>query len=286
MSILEEIGAHKAREVAAREAARPLSELIAACGHAPAVRRFAAALRPNPSPDASGPTRNPQPATRNPQPRNSGMQLIAEVKRKSPTRGDLRPDADAPALASSYVQAGAAAVSVLTDEHFFRGADEDLVAIRERIAAPVLRKDFTISTYQIYEARALGADAILLIMSMLSDDLINTFLDAADCLGMDALVEAHTEDEARRAVDLRAQLIGINNRDLATFQVDLGTTERLRPLIPDRTIVVSESGVLARADVERAAAAGADAVLVGEALVTAPDPATKVAELLGLRVGD
>jgi len=213
------------------------------------------------------------------------VKLIAEVKRRSPTRGDLRPDADAPALAAAYVDGRAAAVSVLTDEHFFHGADTDLVAVRRRVAAPALRKDFTISSYQIYEARALGADAILLIVSMLTDDLINTFLDTADCLGMDALVEAHTEEEVRRAVAIRAPIIGINNRDLATFEVDLATTERLRPLIPDRTTVVSESGVMNRADVERAGGAGASAVLVGEALVTASDPAAKVAELLGLAVG-
>jgi indole-3-glycerol phosphate synthase len=275
MSILDDIRAHKEQEVAAREAARPLATLIAACGDARPVRRLSKALRP----DVGADVRHSESETPNP----PAVKLIAEVKRRSPTRGDLRPDADAPALATSYVAAGAAAVSVLTDEHFFHGTDDDLVEVRGRISAPVLRKDFTISSYQIYEARALGADAILLIVSMLSDDLINTFLDTADCLGMDALVEAHTEDEVRRAVALRAPIIGINNRDLATFEVDLGTTERLRPLIPERTIVVSESGILGRADVERAAAAGATAVLVGEALVTAVDPAAKVAELLGLR---
>ena len=174
----------------------------------------------------------------------------------------------------------------MTDEHFFHGSDRDLVEVRGRVPAPVLRKDFTISSYQIYEARALGADAILLIVSMLSDELINTFLDVADCLGMDALVETHTEDEARRAVALRAPIVGINNRDLGTFEVDLATTERLRPLIPEGTIVVSESGVLERSDVERATAAGASAVLVGEALVTAADPGAKVRELLGLGTVD
>jgi indole-3-glycerol phosphate synthase len=268
VTILDEIRAHKELEVAAREAARPISELMAACGAAPPVRRLSQVLRPI-GKAASG-TRNPRFA-----------RLIAEVKRRSPTRGDLRPDADAPALAASYAEAGAAAISVVTDERFFHGADDDLVAVRNRVAAPVLRKDFTISSYQIYEARTLGADAILLIVSLLTDDLINTFLDTADCLGMDALVETHTEDEVRRAVDLRAPIIGINNRDLATFTVDLATTQRLRRLIPERTTVVSESGILSRLDVERVCAAGADAVLVGEALVTATDPAAKVRELLG-----
>jgi len=275
VSILDEIRARKEQEVAAREVARPLPALIAACNDAPPVRRLSAALRVDPRPPDS-----------ELETRDSGLvRLIAEVKRRSPARGDLRPDADAPALAACYAEAGAAAVSVLTDEHFFHGADTDLVSVRERLATPVLRKDFTISSYQIYEARALGADAILLIVSMLTDELINVFLDTADCLGMDALVETHTEDEVRRAVAIGAPIIGINNRDLGTFEVDLKTTERLRPLIPDRTAVVSESGILSRADVERAAAAGAQAVLVGEALVTAENPAAKVRELLGLGAG-
>jgi indole-3-glycerol phosphate synthase len=209
------------------------------------------------------------------------VSLIAEVKRRSPAKGELRPDADAPSLAGDYVDAGAAAVSILPDERFFAGSDTDLSGARERVAAPLLRKDFTISSYQIYEARALGADAVLLIAALLSDELINVFLDTADCLGMDAIVEAHTEDEVRRVVAIRAPIVGINNRDLATFSVDLGTTERLRPLIPQETLVVSESGIASRADVERVAAAGADAVLVGEALVTALDPADRIRELLG-----
>jgi indole-3-glycerol phosphate synthase len=257
MTVLDDIRAHKEQELAAREAARPLSALIGACGGAPSVRRLRDALR------------------------EPGVRLIAEVKRRSPAKGELRLDADAPALASTYFDAGAAAVSVLTDERFFSGSDADLVAIRARTQGPLLRKDFTISSYQIYEARALGADAVLLIVSLLSDELLNTFLDTAGCLGMDAIVEVHTEEEVRRAVAVHAPIIGINNRDLATFTVDLGTTEQLRPLIPDSTLVVSESGIRSRADVERALAAGAQAVLVGEALVTAPDPAAKVRELLG-----
>lgn len=258
MAILDDIRAHKEREVASREATRPLNELIRACGHAPPVRRLGEALaRP-------------------------GAQLIAEVKRRSPVKGDLRVDADAASLAETYVSSGAAAVSVLTDERFFSGSDGDLAAVRARVRAPVLRKDFAIGSYQIYEGRALGADAVLLIVSMLSDDLLNILLDTADCLGMDAIVEAHTDREVQRAVALRAPIIGINNRDLATFEVDLATTERLRPLIPSRTVVVSESGIASRADVQRAVAAGADAVLVGEALVTAPDPGAKIRELLGL----
>ncbi len=260
MSILDEIRVHKEQEVTARQAHRPLSEIIAACNDAPPVRRLKDAL----AGDATGTIR-----------------LIAEVKRRSPTRGDLRPNADAPALAATYCAAGAAAVSVLTDEHFFSGADADLTAVRARIPAPILRKDFTITSYQIYEARSIGADAILLIVSMLTDELLETFLDTADCLGMDALVEVHSEEEARRAATVRAQIIGINNRDLTTFTVDLGTTERIRPLLPAGSTIVAESGILTRADVERVQAAGATAALVGEALVTAEDPAAKVRELLG-----
>ncbi|MEA2639934.1 MAG: indole-3-glycerol phosphate synthase [Chloroflexota bacterium] len=257
MTILDEIKAHKVQEVAAREAARPLPELFRAVGEAPAVVRMRDALR--------------QP----------GTQLIAEVKRRSPAKGSLRLDADAPALAATYFDAGAAAVSVLTDEKFFSGADRDLEEVRTRTRGPLLRKDFTISNYQVYEARSLGADAVLIIMSMLSDDAVAAFLDTVDRLGMDAILEVHNADEVRRAVATRAPIIGINNRDLSNFTVDLGTTERLVPLIPDSTVVISESGISTRADVERVTAAGAKAVLVGEALVTSGDPAAKVRELLG-----
>ena len=257
MSILDDIRAHKEQEIAVREAARPLAELISLCGEGAESHRLLQSLR--------------QPGTR----------LIAEVKRKSPAKGDLKLDADAPALASTYLSAGAAAVSVLTDERFFSGSDADLQAVRARVQGPILRKDFTIRDYQVYEARVLGADAVLLIVSMLTDEQLNTYLDTADCLGLDAIVECHTAEEVRRAVDLRAPIIGINNRDLATFTVDLNTTERLRPLVPDDRVVVSESGIFTRADVERVEAAGARAVLVGEALVTAPDPATRVRELVG-----
>jgi indole-3-glycerol phosphate synthase len=260
MSILDDIRAHKEQEVAARQAQRPLPLIIAACNDAPPVRRLKDALAPDPA---------------------STIRLIAEVKRRSPTRGDLRLGADAPSLAATYCAAGAAAVSVLTDEHFFSGSDADLTAVRAQVLAPVLRKDFTITSYQIYEARSIGADAILLIASMLTDELLETFLDTADCLGMDALVEVHSEEEARRAAKLHAPIIGINNRDLTTFTVDLGTTERIRPLLPAGATVVAESGILTRADVERVQAAGATAALVGEALVTAEDPAAKVRELLG-----
>jgi indole-3-glycerol phosphate synthase len=260
MSILDEIRAHKEQEVAARQTQRPLPDVVAACNDAPPVRRLKDALAAS---------------------HHDPIRLIAEVKRRSPAKGDLRPDADAPSLAATYAEAGAAAVSVLTDERYFSGADADLVAVRARVPIPILRKDFTITTYQIYEARALGADAILLIASMLSDDLIETFLDTAGRLGLDALVEVHSEQEARRAARLGAPIIGINNRDLTDFSVDLGTTERIRPLLPAHTTIVAESGILTRQDVLRVQAGGAHAVLVGEALVTAPDSAANLRELLG-----
>ncbi|MSQ23711.1 MAG: indole-3-glycerol phosphate synthase TrpC [Chloroflexi bacterium] len=261
MTILDEIRAHKEQEVADREARHPLSELIGACGSAAKGQPFAKTLAAAAAAD--------------------GIALIAEVKRSSPSAGALRPDADATALGSSYVEAGASAVSVLTDERFFSGRDSDLRELRTRVTAPLLRKDFTISSYQIYEARTLGADAVLLIVSMLSDEQISACLDTADSLGLDAIVEVHSEEETRRAVALHVPIIGINNRNLATFQVDLATTEQLRPLIPDGTLVIGESGISTRADVQRLQAAGVHAVLVGSALVTAIDPAAKVRELLG-----
>ena len=261
MTILDDIRAHKKHEVAARQAERPIEELIGACEVAPRGSGFGDALRAAAAVD--------------------GIALIAEVKRRSPAAGELRPDADAVTLGTSYVKAGAAAVSVLTDEKFFSGADADLTALRGHVQAPLLRKDFTISRYQIYEARTLGADAVLLILSMLSDEEMTTFLDTADCLGLDTVVEAHSEEEVERALALRVPIIGINNRDLATFKTDLANTERLRPLIPPDVLVIGESGISTRADVQRMLAVGAQAVLVGEALVRASDPAAKVHELLG-----
>ncbi len=261
MTILDEIRAHKEREVATREAARPLGDLMGLCNAAPRGASFAQSLR--------------EAAARD------GIGLIAEVKRSSPSAGALRADADAVALGTAYVAAGATAVSVLTDEKFFSGHDDDLRMLRSYVTAPLLRKDFTVSVYQIYEARSLGADAVLLIVSMLTDEELNIFWDTADGLGLDAIVEVHSEEEAQRAAALHLPVIGINNRDLSNFTVDLGTVERLRPLLPDRTLVIGESGISTRGDVERMQRAGVQAVLVGQTLVTADDPSAKVRELLG-----
>ncbi len=218
--------------------------------------------------------------------------LIAELKRASPSKGVLAPHLDLLEVADLYTQNGASAISVLTDEKFFQGKLETLREIRARsltpdnshLALPLLRKDFTIDASQIYEARANGADAILLIAAALPDDA--HFADLHACalsLGLTALVEVHNEAETERALRIPSiRLIGINNRNLATFEVSLTTTERLRPLIPADIAVVAESGIFTSADAARLQKAGIDAILVGESIVTAPDIAAKVRELSGL----
>ncbi|MBX5489844.1 MAG: indole-3-glycerol phosphate synthase TrpC [Chloroflexi bacterium] len=257
---LTRIAAHKRAEVAAREAARPLPLVQAAAAAAAPPRAFHAALD-------------------GPPPR-----LIAEVKRASPARGALNLTLEPAALACTYAAAGAHALSVLTDEQFFHGSDADLVAARTAVALPVLRKDFVLTAYQVWEARALGADAVLLIVALLPERELGALQALAHDLGMAALVEVHTPEEAAVAAAVGARLIGINNRDLTTFQVDLGTTERIAPLLPPEATVISESGIQSAADVRRVLRAGARAVLVGEALVTAGEPAARVAELLGVAV--
>ena len=209
-----------------------------------------------------------------------GVRLIAEIKRASPSRGVFTEELDPVAQARVYIDNGASGVSVLTDEAFFRGHLDDLRQVKmAHPDTPALRKDFLIDVHQIYAARAAGADAVLLIVAILDNSTLADLLTLTRDLGMHALVEVHDEAELDRALGVRAQVIGINNRDLRDFTVDLGTTERLRRLIPDDTIVVAESGISTAADVRRLADAGTDAVLVGEALVTAEDTAAKVREL-------
>lgn len=205
--------------------------------------------------------------------------LIAEIKRRSPSKGPLDEDLDAAALAAAYAAGGASAISVLTEPEGFGGSLEDLVAAR-RTGLPILRKDFLVDTFQVLESRAEGADAILLIVRVLGDDLTE-LMRASDALGMDALVEIYNESDLERALAAEADLIGINHRDLETFEVDPERTAKLRPQIPDGKLVVALSGVHERSDVEQLAAAGADAVLVGESLVTATDPAAKLRALRG-----
>ena len=217
--------------------------------------------------------------------RGQRARLIAEVKRASPSRGVLLDDFDPVRLALTYARSGAAAISVLTEERYFGGSTAHLSAIRQRLDEarhkdmPLLRKDFIFDTYQVHESRACGADALLLIAAILDDGQLAELLETSHRLGMSCLVEAHDREEVRRAVDSGAQLIGINNRNLKTFEVDIETSLRLRPLVPGDRLVVSESGIRHRSDVDLLSAAGVSAVLVGEALVTADDVAGRVREM-------
>jgi indole-3-glycerol phosphate synthase len=258
-TILDKIVEHKRVELAAAKAACPLAVLRARAADGPALRDFSGALsRP-------------------------GISLIAEVKKASPSRGVFREDFDHTALAEQYAAAGAAAISVLTDEQHFQGTLADLSDIREALPGgpPLLRKDFLFDEYQLCEARAFGADAALLIVAILEQILLTDLMAGTAALGMTALVEVHNETEVERALAADATLIGVNNRDLHTFDLDLATTERLRPLIPKERILVSESAIFTRDDIRRLEACGVDAVLIGESLVVAPDPMAKIRELLG-----
>lgn len=258
-TILDRIVAHKRGEVAVARQAMPLAALKESLAQAPKVRDFLAALH--------GPS----------------ISLIAEVKKASPSKGLLRANFEPIVLARAYSTAGAAAISVLTDETHFQGSLSHLSAVREALpeGPPLLRKDFLFDPYQVYEARCHGADAILLIAAVLADGLLRELAALSASLGMAALVEVHDEREMDRALAAGAELIGINNRDLRTFETDLATTERLRPRAPRETAVVAESGIFTRDDVRRLQRAGAQGVLIGEALVTAPDPAAKIREIMG-----
>ena len=210
----------------------------------------------------------------------NGVSLIAEIKKASPSKGVLRADLDPVKMAAAYATSGAAAVSVLTESSYFRGSLDDLEAVRHRLPdTPLLRKDFIVKPYQVYESRAWGADALLLIMAILTDDEFDELLSLSYDLGMQCLVEVHNEAELERALQKQVKIIGINNRDLTTMTVDINTTAKLRPLIPGGLIVVSESGIKERGDIERLESWGVDAVLIGEALVTAADTGAKIKEL-------
>jgi len=269
-AILGRIVADKRQRLERRRQEEPLAILRQKVDQAPPTRSLAQALRPRSGQALRGPS----------------LGLIAEVKRASPSRGVLRADLDPKALARTYADSGAAAISVLTEEQHFQGSLDDLKAVRAVLDGrgeprpPVLRKDFLFDAYHLFEARVYGADAVLLIAAILSPELLAELLALAGTLGLECLVEVHDERELERALATDAQIIGINNRDLRTFEVDLALTERLRPLIPDDRVVVAESGVDTRADVERLRALGVHAVLIGEALVTADDPAAKIGELL------
>lgn len=245
---------HRARAAADH---RVLADLRARCGDAPPPRGFRAAL-----------------ASR------SHLGVIAEVKRRSPSKGDLFADLDAAEVARRYEAGGAACVSVLTDTPHFGGSADDLAAARQAVALPVLRKDFTVSVADVYDARLMGADAVLLIVAALSDGELADFHGTAVEIGLDVLVETHDEAEVARAVAATAaSMIGVNQRDLVTFQVDTARAVRVAAAIPPGVVKVAESGVRGAGDASTLAAAGYDAVLVGEALVTSADPGTAVAAL-------
>ncbi len=254
--ILDEIVSARREDVARAKRATPVAALEASPRYAAARRGFAAALR----------ARRPA--------------VIAEVKKASPSKGVMRADFDPVAIAARYAGAGAAAISVLTEERFFQGRPDHLQAIRAALDVPLLRKDFVFDPYQLVEARAWGADAALLIVAMLDDAQLAERHAAATDLGLDVLVEAHTAEEVARAVAAGARLIGVNNRNLKTFVTSLALAERLRPLIPAGTLSVAESGIETAGDIARLQAAGYDAFLVGESLMRAPDPGAALRALL------
>ena len=209
------------------------------------------------------------------------MKVIAEVKRSSPSKGELSTIADPASLAEQYQEAGASVISVLTEERRFKGSLADLAAVRARVTIPILRKDFMIDEYQFFEARAYGADVVLLIVAALSKSQLRDFYDVATELGMASLIEVHTADELERALEISPQIVGVNSRNLKTLEVNQEAFTDLIPRIPAPVIRVAESGIAARADVEFAQNAGANAVLVGEALVTSGDPKLAMRRLLG-----
>lgn len=256
MNALDEIVLGVRQDLAQRQARVPLDRLKERCAHI-------------------DPALDPMPVLRGP-----GVSVIAEVKRASPSRGTLAEIADPAALAAAYEAGGAAAISVLTEGRRFAGSLDDLVRVRLAVGVPVLRKDFIVTAYQLFEARATGADLVLLIVAALSDDELVSLVERATSIGLTPLVEAHTDHEVRRALDAGARIVGVNARNLQTLEVDPGVFARLAPLIPDPVIRVAESGVRGPRDVIELARAGADVVLVGEALVTGRDPRSGVADLV------
>jgi indole-3-glycerol phosphate synthase len=262
--ILARIVEHKRREVAERSAGVPVSELKSRGLDGPPPRDFTKAVARERPPG--------RPA--------SPIRAIAEIKRASPSQGTIREPLDPAEIARAYASAGAAAISVLTDGPFFRGGLDDLAVARRAVTLPILRKEFIVEPYQIYETRAHLADAILLIAAALEPSQLLEFHSLAKSLSLDALVEVHTPEELQTALRAGATLIGINNRDLHTFRTDLDTTFRLLPHLPKEAVVVSESGISAHDDVRRLEAAGVDAILVGEALLRSPDPGAMLRELL------
>jgi len=258
-NVLDEIVAHKWTEVAARQERTPLAEIERRAKAAERPRDFAGSmLRRLDSGDPA---------------------VIAECKKASPSKGLIREDYEPGLIASSYAAGGAACLSVLTDERYFQGHDDHLIAARAACDLPVIRKDFVVDPWQVFEARALGADCILLIVACLDDESLQELAVLATKLGMDALIEVHDRTELERALRLRLPLIGVNNRDLKRFVTDIDTTIGLLGDIPDDRIVVTESGIHTRADVERLRGRGVGAFLVGEAFMRADDPGAMLKDL-------
>lgn len=253
--ILDEIVAKKRLQLAREAEATPVSVLERRALAAPPVRDFEAAIR------------------------KPGLSVIAEVKKASPSKGLIASDFRPVETARAYVEGGTDCISVLTERHFFQGSDEVLQAVREAVACPVLRKDFLLCERQVIEARAIGADAVLLIASILDDATLGRLLRLAGELGMSALLEAHTGDEAKRLVQAGGRIIGVNNRNLDTFDVDLSTFCRVRREIPNTCAAVAESGITGPDDARRLRRDGCDAILVGETLMRSGDPARALAEL-------